>query len=59
MTVSNSENKTESRSSIRIRFTTFWTSEIHSNLKIDADALHRRRRRFSGRRTTYNIDQGQ
>jgi ribosomal protein S27AE len=36
-----------------------WISEIHINLKIDADALNRRRRRFCGRCTKYHIDQGQ
>jgi len=28
------------------RFTTLWRSEIHIDLKIDADVLYRRRRRF-------------
>jgi hypothetical protein len=36
---------------LRKRFTTFWRSEIRINLKIDADALNRRRRRFCDRRT--------
>jgi hypothetical protein len=31
---------------LRTRFKTLWISEIHVNLKIDADALNRRRRRF-------------
>jgi hypothetical protein len=30
-----------------------WSSEIHINRKIDADALNRRRRRFCVRRTMY------
>jgi hypothetical protein len=41
------------------RFITLWRSEIHINLKIDADALNRRRRRFCVQRTMYHIDQGQ
>jgi hypothetical protein len=44
---------------LRTRFTTMWRSEIHSNLKIDADALNRRRRRFGVRRTMYHIYTGQ
>jgi len=44
---------------IRTRFTTLWGSEISINLKIDADALNRRRRRFCDRRTIYHIHQGQ
>jgi hypothetical protein len=36
-----------------------WSSETHINLKIDADALNRRRRRFCVRRTMYHIYQGQ
>jgi hypothetical protein len=36
-----------------------WRSEIHMNLKIDADALNRRRRRFFIRRKIYHIYQGQ
>jgi hypothetical protein len=35
--------------------TTLWRSEIHINLKIDADALNRRRRRFCVRRKIYHI----
>jgi hypothetical protein len=31
---------------LRTRLTTLWRSEIHINVKIDADALNRRRRRF-------------
>jgi hypothetical protein len=38
---------------------TMWRSEIHSNLRIDADALNRRRRRFGVRRTMYHIYTGQ
>jgi len=34
-----------------------WRSEIRINLKIDADALNRRRRRFCVRRTVYHIYQ--
>jgi hypothetical protein len=37
------------------RFTTFWRSEIYINLKIDADALHRRRRHFCFRCAIYYI----
>jgi hypothetical protein len=40
------------------RFTTLWRSEIHTNLKIDADALNRRRRRFCVRCTICHIYQG-
>jgi hypothetical protein len=36
---------------LRTRLTTLWGSEIHMNLKIDADALNRRWRRFRVRRT--------
>jgi hypothetical protein len=42
---------------LRTRFRTLSRSEIHNNLKIDADALNRRRRRFSVRRTVYHIYQ--
>jgi hypothetical protein len=41
------------------RFKTLWRSEIHFNLKLDADALNRRRRRFSVWRTVCHIYQGQ
>jgi hypothetical protein len=41
------------------RFTTSWRSEIHINLKIDAYALNRHRRRFCVRRTIYHIYHGQ
>jgi hypothetical protein len=41
------------------RFTTLWRSEIHINLKIDAGALNRRRRRFCVRRSICHIYQGQ
>jgi hypothetical protein len=44
---------------LRTQFRTLWRSGIHINLKIDADALNRRRRRFSFRRTIYHIYQGQ
>jgi hypothetical protein len=40
-------------------FTTLWKSEIHINLKIYADALNRRWRRFCVRRTMCHIYQGQ
>jgi hypothetical protein len=40
---------------LRTRFKTLWRSEIHSNLKIDADAQNRRRRRIGVRRTMYHI----
>jgi len=43
----------------RTRFTTLWRSEIRINLKIDADTLNRRWRRFCVRRTVYHIYQGQ
>jgi len=36
-----------------------WRSQVNVNLKIDADALNRRRRRFCVRRTMYHIDQGE
>jgi hypothetical protein len=41
------------------RFTTLWRSEIRINLKIDADALNRRRRRFCVRRTICHTSVGQ
>jgi hypothetical protein len=41
------------------RFTTLWRSEIHINLKIEADAVNRRRRHFSFRRKIHHIYQGQ
>jgi len=41
------------------RFATLWRCEIHINLKIDADALNRRRRRFCVRRTICRMYQGQ
>jgi hypothetical protein len=41
------------------RFTTLWRSENHKNLKIDADALNRRRRRFLLRYTIHHIRQGE
>jgi hypothetical protein len=44
---------------LRTCFTTLWRSEIRINLKIDADALSRRRRRFCVRHTIYHIYQGQ
>jgi hypothetical protein len=44
---------------LRSRFTTLWRSKIHENLKIDADALNRRRRLFSVRRTICHIYQGE
>jgi hypothetical protein len=44
---------------LRTRFTSLWRSEIHINLKSDADALNRRRRRFCVRRKIYRIHQGQ
>jgi hypothetical protein len=40
---------------LRTRFTTLWKSEIHINLKFDADALKRRRRHFRVRRAMYHI----
>jgi len=49
----------ESRSSITNTFTTLRRSEIHINLKIEADALNRRRRHFCVRRTIHHIYQGQ
>jgi hypothetical protein len=42
-----------------ICFTTLWRSEIHMNLKIDTDALNRRRRRVCIRRKKYQIYQEQ
>jgi hypothetical protein len=44
---------------LETRFKTLWRSEIHNNLKIDADALNRRRRRFCVRRTMHHIYQEQ
>jgi hypothetical protein len=44
---------------LRTRYKTLWRSEIHTNLKIDADALNRRQRRFCVRRTMYHIYPGQ
>jgi hypothetical protein len=44
---------------LRTRFTSFWRIEIHINLKIDADALNRRRRRFLRRCPIRHICQGQ
>jgi hypothetical protein len=40
---------------LRTRFKTLWRSEIHINLKMDADALNRRRRRFCVRSTMCHI----
>jgi hypothetical protein len=44
---------------LRTLFRTLWRSEIRINLKIDADAPNRRRRRFCVRRTIYHIHQGE
>jgi hypothetical protein len=44
---------------LRKRLITMWRSDIHRNLKIDADALNRRRRRFCVRPKIYQISQGQ
>jgi hypothetical protein len=41
----------------RTRFTNIWKIEIHISLKIDADDLNRRLRRFRDRRTIYRINQ--
>jgi hypothetical protein len=49
----------ELRSSITNTFQTLWRSGIHISLKIDAENLNRRRRRFCVRRTIYNIYQRQ
>jgi hypothetical protein len=43
---------------LRTRFTVLWRSEIHINLKIDADVLNRRWRRFCVRRKICRIYQG-
>jgi hypothetical protein len=43
----------------RTSFTTIWRSKIHISLKVDADTLNRRRRRFCVRRKIYHIYQGQ
>jgi hypothetical protein len=43
---------------LRSRFTTLWRSKIHENLKIDADALNRRRRRFCDLGKLCHIYQG-
>jgi hypothetical protein len=40
------------------RFTTLWRSEIRIKLKIDADALNRRWRRFCVRRAVCHIYHG-
>jgi hypothetical protein len=44
---------------LRTRFKTLCRSEIYINLKIDADALNRRRRLFCVRSTMYHIYPGQ
>jgi hypothetical protein len=44
---------------LRTLFTTLWKSEIHINLKIDAEALNRRRRRFRVRRTIHHVYLGE
>jgi hypothetical protein len=44
---------------LRTLFTTLWRSEIRINLKIDADALNRRPRRYYIRRPIYRIYQGE
>jgi hypothetical protein len=44
---------------LKTRLTTLRKSEIHMNLKIDADALNQRWRRFRVRRTVRHIYQGQ
>jgi len=44
---------------LKTRFITLWRSEIHINLKIDADVLNRRWRRFCVRPTVSHIYQGQ
>jgi hypothetical protein len=44
---------------LRTRITTLRKIEIHINVKIDADALNRRRRRFWVRCKIYQIYQGQ
>jgi len=44
---------------LQTRFNTLWTSEIHINLKTDADALNQRRRRYDVSRRIYPICQGQ
>jgi len=59
MTVSITENTTECAFVLRKLFTTFWRSDIHMNLKIDDDALNRRRRRFCVRLTICHIYQRQ
>jgi hypothetical protein len=43
---------------LRTRFRTLWSSDILLNLKIYADALYRRQRRFCFRRTIFHIYQG-
>jgi hypothetical protein len=47
----------ESRSFITNTFQTLWRSGIHTTLKIDAEALHRRRLRFCVCRITCHIYQ--
>jgi hypothetical protein len=53
------ENTTDSRNSVTNTFQTSWRSEININLKTDADALNRRRRRFCVCRKMCHIYQGQ
>jgi hypothetical protein len=58
ITVCTTENTTESRSSNTNTVETLWRIEKHIKLKIDADALNRRRRRFYIRRIIYHIYAG-
>jgi hypothetical protein len=44
---------------LETRFTKLWRSENNKNLKIDADALNRRRRRFLLRCSIHHIRQGE
>jgi hypothetical protein len=58
ITVCTTKNTTKSRSSLADTFNTSWRSQNHIKLKIDADALNRRRRRFYVRRKIGHIYQG-
>jgi hypothetical protein len=59
MNVCPNKNTKESRTSVTNTFHTLWRSEIHIKLKIDANALNRRRRRFCVRRKLCAIYYGQ
>jgi len=58
-TICTAESTTESRSAISHTFHNDMEKKIHISLKVDADALNRRRRRFLLRCTIHHICQGQ